>query len=401
MYVPLHRALSRTERSEMEAYDEIFFIPAKCFFPRGVQNCGHDDEQARYLTSVGDHVAFRYEILSKLGKGAFGDVYQALDHKTGERVALKIIRNERRFHLQGRTEVEVLTTLRKHSERYQFVRMIDSFQFRGHLCLTFELHFHDLYSELKSRSFQGLLLKDAQHVVASVATCLKLCSRLGIVHADLKPENVLLVDDSSFDVRVIDFGSACFSHGKVHTYVQSRYYRAPEIVLGMGYGCAIDMWSLGCILVELITGRPIFAAKNERDLLIYHMEVCGVPPAHVLERASRASEFFVRDGEGGYRPIATSDRKGRSRLPGTRSLQSVVQCDDADLVDFLGRCFELDPLKRITPEEALEHPFLSKAPTGRSLVSPMPFQKVGSSHSIEDSGLESVGSAHSESGGSN
>ena len=90
------------------------------------------------------------------------------------------------------------------------------------------------YSELKSRSFQGLLLKDAQHVVASVATCLKLCSRLGIVHADLKPENVLLVDDSSFDVRVIDFGSACFSHGKVHTYVQSRYYRAPEIVLGMG-----------------------------------------------------------------------------------------------------------------------------------------------------------------------
>lgn len=128
--------------------------------------------------------------------------------------------------------------------------------------------------------------------------------------------------------------------------------------------------------MELITGRPIFAAKNERDLLIYHMEVCGVPPAHVLERASRASEFFVRDGEGGYRPIATSDRKGRSRLPGTRSLQSVVQCDDADLVDFLGRCFELDPLKRITPEEALEHPFLSKAPTGRSLVSPMPFQKV-------------------------
>jgi serine/threonine protein kinase len=80
----------------------------------------------------------------------------------------------------------------------------------------------------------GLNLQDAQHVVASVATCLKLCSRLGIVHADLKPENVLLVDDRSYDVRVIDFGSACFAHGKVHTYVQSRYYRAPEIVLGLG-----------------------------------------------------------------------------------------------------------------------------------------------------------------------
>jgi dual specificity tyrosine-phosphorylation-regulated kinase 2/3/4 len=123
---------------------QIFFVPAKRFFPRGVQNQGHDDEQARYLTSEGDHVSFRYEIQSKLGKGAFGDVYQALDHKTGERVALKIIRNERRFHIQGKTEVQILEALRTHSERYQFVRMIESFQFRGHLCLTFELHFHDL-----------------------------------------------------------------------------------------------------------------------------------------------------------------------------------------------------------------------------------------------------------------
>jgi len=138
------------------------------------------------------------------------------------------------------------------------------------------------------------------------------------------------------------------------------------------------MWSLGCILVELITGRPIFAAKNERDLLLYHMEVCGIPPARVLERASRASEFFVRDGEGGYRSNATADRKGRTRLPGTRSLRSILQCDDADLIDFLERCFEWDPAKRITPEEALAHPFLFKAPTGRSLVSPMPFNKVSS-----------------------
>jgi dual specificity tyrosine-phosphorylation-regulated kinase 2/3/4 len=341
---------------------------------------------------VGDHVFFRYEIQSKLGKGAFGDVYQVFDHKVGERVALKIIRNERRFHHQGKIEVAVLKALREHSERYQYVKMIDTFTFRGHLCLTFELHFHDLYSELKSRDFEGLFVQDVQHIAASIATCLKLCRKLGIVHADLKPENVLLVDETSFDVRVIDFGSACFAHGKVHTYVQSRYYRSPEVVLGLGYGPAIDMWSLGCIIVELITGRPIFAAKNERDLLLYQMEVGGLPPSHLLDRATRTDEFFLRDSTG-YKSLRIADRKGRSRIPGTRSLESILQSVDAKLLDFVRQCLEWDPSLRMTPEQALAHPFLTQAAfAARSLVSPIPAEKLGSSHSLDmDSGLESTG----------
>lgn len=390
----LHRPLTRAERNEMNKFDKIYYVPAKHYFPRGVRNGGHDDDSSRYLTSVGDHIAFRYEIQSKLGKGAFGDVYQVLDHRTGERVALKIIRSEHRFHQQGRVEVEVLKKLRAHSERNRQVRMIDHFVFRNHLCLTFDLHFHDLYSELKSREFVGLCLQDAQHIIASVATCLRLCRQLGIVHADLKPENVLLTDDVSFDVRVIDFGSACFSHGKVHTYVQSRYYRAPEIVLGLGYGPAIDMWSLGCILVELLTGRPIFAAKNERDLLLYHMEVCGKPPANILDRASRTTEFFTRLPTG-YHSLRVADRKGRSRIPGSRPLSTIVQSEDPDLLDFLDGCFKWDPSCRLTPEQALEHPFLTGAPAGRSMVSPLPLEHLGSSQSLDDSGLESTGSAHS------
>jgi len=383
----LHRPLSRTERTEMELYPEIYFVPAKRYYPRGVRNCGYDDENSRYITSVGDHVAYRYEIQSKLGRGAFGDVYQAVDHKTGDRVAVKIIRNERRFHHQGKVEVEVLKALCEHSERYQYVKMIDSFIFRNHLCLTFDLHFHDLYSELKSRDFVGLYMQDAQHVTASITTCLKLCRRLGIVHADLKPENVLLVDDTSFDVRVIDFGSACFSHGKVHTYVQSRYYRAPEIVLGLGYGPPIDMWSLGCILVELLTGRPLFPAKNERDLLLYQMEICGKPPADVLDRSTRVGEFFSKDGTG-YHSLRVVDRKGRSRIPGTRTLRSAVTSDHADLLSFLERCFDWNPDTRITPEEALEHRFLTE-PEGIQQM-PQRDASLGSLNSLNDSGLEST-----------
>eukprot|EP00038_Savillea_parva_P022858 m.38814 g.38814 ORF g.38814 m.38814 type:complete len:414 (-) comp5715_c0_seq1:478-1719(-) len=385
----LHRPLTRAERIEMSRYREVHFVPKKVHYTRGVKNGGHDDESSRYLTSIGDHVAFRYEIQSKLGKGAFGDVYQALDHKTGQQVALKIIRNERRFHHQGKIEVDVLRALRAHSERYNFVHMFDAFMFRGHLCLTFELHFHDLYSELKSRDFVGLYLHDAQHVTASIATCLKLCRRLGIVHADLKPENILLADDSSYEIKVIDFGSACFSHGKVHTYVQSRYYRAPEIVLGLGYDGAIDMWSLGCILIEILTGRPIFPAKSEGDLLLFHMELLGLPPTEILDTASRTAEFFSHDSFG-YHPLRSVDRKGRSRLPGTRSMRTALATQDQDLIDFVRRCLTWEPAARMTPDEALSHPFIARAAPGRSLRSPSPGAVAGSLNSLEDSGLEST-----------
>lgn len=399
----LRRQLSKSERAEVEQYNDVYFVPSKRFSTRGCKNDGHDDENSRYLTSVGDHIAYRYEVQTKLGKGAFGDVYQVYDHKTGNRCALKIIRNEHRFNVQGRVEVEVLETLRQNSPKYNYVKMLESFVFRGHLCLTFELHSHDLYTELKSREFQGLGESDIQGVVLNVVSCLKLLRRLNIVHADLKPENILLADEDSFDVKVIDFGSSCFRHGRVHTYVQSRYYRSPEIVLGLGYGCEIDMWSLGCIMVELLTGRPIFAAKNEKDLMLYMTEVLDIPPRYLLERASRTKDFFLRTATG-YQSLRVVDRKGRKRMPNTRDL--ATQCckgGSEDFISFVRRCLSWDPQSRMTPEEALEHPFLAgvvkgKGTTGEAskLLKAPSLDHMGSTQSLNDSGLESVSSMCSD-----
>lgn len=410
----LRRQLSKSERAEVEQYHEVYFVPSKRFHTRGCRNGGHDDENSRYLTSVGDHIAYRYEVQTKLGKGAFGDVYQVYDHKTGNRCALKIIRNEHRFNVQGRIEVEVLETLRQNNPKYNYVKMLESFVFRGHLCLTFDLHSHDLYTELKSREFQGLAEDDIRGIAANVTTCLKLLRKLKIVHADLKPENILLSDEDAFDVKVIDFGSSCFQHGRVHTYVQSRYYRSPEIVLGLGYGCEIDMWSLGCIVVELLTGRPIFAAKNEKDLLLYIMEVLDTPPAHLLERATRTRDFFSKDRTG-YHSLRVVDRKGRKRLPGTRDL--MTQCcrgATANLVDFVRGCLQWDPKRRMTPEEALRHPFLANVSTSSNVstsfvegvsvstcvegvcvsrpLNQAQQEHMGSTQSLDDSGLDSVSS---------
>ena len=106
--------------------------------------------------------------------------------------------------------------------------------------------------------------------------------RLGIIHCDLKPENILLKNHAKSAIKVIDFGTGCFENKTFYTYIQSRYYRAPEIILGIPYTCAIDMWSLGCILVELYCGYPIFAGEDEAEQLAIIMEYLGIPPLKLI-----------------------------------------------------------------------------------------------------------------------
>lgn len=93
-------------------------------------------------------------------------------------------------------------------------------------------------------------------------------------------------------MQVIDFGSSCYKHEKVYTYIQSRFYRSPEIILGLPYDVSIDMWSFGCILAELFTGYPLFPGENETEQLAYTMEMYGVPPAHLIAQSARSQMFF-------------------------------------------------------------------------------------------------------------
>lgn len=132
-------SLTAYERAEIAQYPEVWFVGEGAKKIHGMDgmpaNCGFDDTNSRYLAKKRDHVAYRYEVLSGLGKGAFGDVYKALDHRTGDLIALKVIRNEKRFHRQGKVEVKVLDMLRKQDADYASccVHMIDYFIFRNHV----------------------------------------------------------------------------------------------------------------------------------------------------------------------------------------------------------------------------------------------------------------------------
>ncbi|XP_066976524.1 uncharacterized protein [Macrobrachium rosenbergii] len=352
--------LTEYERREIEAYPEIYYLgldARKIHGEEGAQlNGGYDDENGSYNKVMHDHISYRYEILEVIGKGSFGQVIRAIDHKSGDHVAIKIIRNKKRFHHQALVEVKILDHLRRRDgdHHHNIIHMLDYFYFRNHLCITFELMGLNLYELIKKNNYQGFSLSLIKRFAFSLVQCLKLLSRENIIHCDLKPENVLLKQRGSSSIRIIDFGSSCYVHQRVYTYIQSRFYRSPEVILGLPYGLPIDMWSLGCILAELYTGYPLFPGENEVEQLACIMEVLSLPPHHLLIAASRRRLFFDSKGN----PRCVTNSKGKKRRPGSRDLASVLKCSDSHFVHFIARCLEWDPSTRMTPEEALQHEWL-------------------------------------------
>jgi dual specificity tyrosine-phosphorylation-regulated kinase 2/3/4 len=367
------RLLSPFEQEEIKQFNSsIWFVgPTARKLNAGEgkgKNFGYDDDKGRYKCVKNDHIYYRYEVLKGLGKGSFGDVVRAYDHKTKTTVALKIIRNEKRFHKQGRCEVKILDHLRRHDRDHSnnVVHMKDFFIFRNHLCITFEIMHSDMYSALKKDGFRGFKLPDVMSFAENMCIALKLLKAHRIIHCDLKPENILLKNNTTTDLKIIDFGSSCFDHERVHSYIQSRFYRSPEVILGLSYGTAIDMWSLGCILAELYTGQPLFPGHDEKEQLMYQMQVLGVPTTAVLAKGKRVASFF--DAAKDMAPMFTHDKKGRVRAPGTRPLKVALGTDDPIFLDFLEKCFIWDPAERLTPGKAMEHAFIQNNQRAAELI---------------------------------
>ncbi|KAJ5925503.1 hypothetical protein N7454_008142 [Penicillium verhagenii] len=351
------------ERGEIIDYRDIFFCGTQNAkkhvgdLHSGTANFGYDDDRGDYNIVMGDHLAYRYEVVDVLGKGSFGQVVRCVDHKTGALVAIKIIRNKKRFHQQALIEVNLLRKLKDWDpdRRHSVVNFVENFYFRGHLCISTELLGINLYEFIKAHDFRGFNIKLIRRFTKQMLSSLTLLHAKKVIHCDLKPENILLVHPLNSEIRVIDFGSSCFENEKVYTYIQSRFYRSPEVILGMSYGMPIDMWSIGCILAELFTGYPIFPGENEQEQLACIMEVFGPPEKHLIEKSTRKKLFFDSLGK----PRLTVSSKGRRRRPSSKELRQVLKCDDEPFLDFITRCLRWDPARRLTPHDALKHEFLT------------------------------------------
>lgn len=360
------------EKGEIIDYENVYFCGTQNAskivgnVTSTLPNFGFDDERGDYTIVPGDHLSYRYEIVDVLGKGSFGQVVRCIDHKTGVLVAVKIIRNKKRFHQQALVEVNILQKLREWDpqNKHSMVNFTHSFYFRGHLCISTELLDMNLYEFIKSNAFRGFSLKLIRRFTKQMLSSLNLLKQHKVIHCDLKPENILLRHPMHSEIKVIDFGSSCFENEKVYTYIQSRFYRSPEVILGMTYGLPIDMWSLGCILAELYTGVPIFPGENEQEQLACIMEVFGPPEKHLIEKSTRKKLFFDSMGK----PRLTVSSKGRRRRPSSKTLQQALKCDDEPFLDFLARCLRWDPDRRLKPEEAIRHEFI----TGQKTSVPVP-----------------------------
>lgn len=363
---------------------------------KGVYNSGWDDEHYDYIVQREEVLRDRYVLKNRIGKGSFGQVVRGLDRSTGREVAVKIIKSRKPFMVQAKTEVDLLEALKQMdaTDDFNMVRLQEHFIHRNHQVLVFEMLSYNLYDLLKYTKFAGVSLTLLRKFAKQILKALDFLARpdVDIIHCDLKPENILLRHPKRSGIKLIDFGSSCRSHKRMYSYIQSRFYRSPEVMLGLPYSVAIDMWSLGCVLVEMHTGEPLFGGTDQHDQMRRLVEVLGLPPLSMLEKAPAAARDTLFEclpeapsrGTAQWRlkPSASGAGAQSSRAwkepasPETRLAEIVGmhtggpqgrRADDPGhqvahyqvFVDLVLRMLHYDPALRITPSEALRHPFVT------------------------------------------
>ena len=321
-------------------------------------NINNDDKDGNYIIKKGELIMKRYEIISILGKGSFGLCCKCYDKENNEYVCIKILKNLPNSNELSQQEINILNSL--NSERIQqsghFVIMKDNFTFRGHICIVFELLSINLYEEIQNSNYVGFDLSTILKFSIQLLFGLLILKNKNIIHCDLKPENILLIKKGKTGIKIIDFGSACNINQTQYIYIQSRYYRAPEIILGLDYGYEIDMWSLGCILCELYCGIPIFPGENEYDMLYYIMEYIGIPPKELIDNSPKKLEFFNEDGS----PLEKKNSLGKIRRPNKKSIEAFLINADKDFIDLIQNILKWNKDERFKPEDALKHNFIIK-----------------------------------------
>ncbi|KAF3792540.1 Serine/threonine-kinase PRP4-like protein [Nymphaea thermarum] len=335
-----------------------------------------DDPEGYYTYRIGEVLDGRYEITAGHGKGVFSTVVRAKDLKAGkgdlEEIAVKIIRNNETMYKAGMEEVNILNKLvgADPEDRRHCVRFLSSFKYRNHLCLVFESLHMNLREVLKKFGRNiGLKLTAVRAYAKQLFIALKHLKNCGVLHCDIKPDN-MLVNEAKNVLKLCDFGNAMFAgKNEITPYLVSRFYRAPEIILGLPYDHALDIWSVGCCLYELYTGKVLFPGPSNNDMLRLHMELKGPFPKKMLRKGAFTDHHFDQDLNFHATEEDPVTKKAVKRLlvnikaKDFSSLISSYPGEDpkmlANFKDLLDRIFVLDPEKRLTVSQALSHPFIT------------------------------------------
>ncbi|KAJ4710983.1 Serine/threonine protein kinase [Melia azedarach] len=349
----------------------------------------NDDKDGHYMFALGENLTSRYKILKKIGKGTFGQVLDCLDRETGETVAIKVVRSIKKYREAAMTEIDVLELLKKYDRSgIRFVQIRNWFDYRNHVCIVFEVLGPSLYDFLRKNNYRPFPVDLVREIGRQLLECVAFMHDLRLIHTDLKPENLLLVSPEyvkipdykvvcrsptegtyyrrlpkSSAIKVIDFGSTAYEDQDHNYIVSTRHYRAPEVILGLGWSYPCDIWSVGCILVELCSGEALFQTHENLEHLAMMERVLGPLPPHMLKRVEKHAEKYVRRGRLDWPEGATSRESIKAVLKLPRLQNLVMQHVDHSagyLIDLLQGLLRYDPSSRLTAHEALKHPFFTR-----------------------------------------
>jgi len=334
----------------------------------------------------------KYRMRRQLGSGTFSRVFECdrvhnqsdpNGHYQPQKYAVKVIRNVRSYRFAAKTELDILRMIRANDADGDSccIHIVDNDHFRGHSkvlshpIFVFPLLSQSIYSFMRSNKYRPFSYDDAIDLLEQICIGVAFMHSLNIIITDLKPENIMFVDDEveaenpksrcfssprSTEIKLIDFGSAVVHEpGMVHSHsIQTRHYRAPEVVLNMEWDFSADVWSIGCILVEMIYGRLLFDTRCSIDHLNQMMHCVGYPPPAMLDDVDDQTWSTYFDDNGNLR----MDEAEVSPLQCDRLSKYFLghpQSDDpkgVQLFDLCNKMLQWDPAARITADQALHHP---------------------------------------------
>jgi len=337
-----------------------------------------DGHLAYKLGDVIEHENQRFKILATLGEGTFGKVVKVKELNSDKILALKIIKNVDKYREAAKLEVNVLEKIQEKDPmgRHLCGKMIGWFNYYGHMCLIFELLGLSVFDFLKENNYHPYTLDQVRHITYQLCYSVKFLHECKLTHTDLKPENILFVSSDwevcynpkkrrdirrvkNTEVRLIDFGSATFDwehHSKV---VSTRHYRAPEVILELGWSQPCDVWSVGCIMFELYLGFTLFQTHDNREHLAMMEKILGPIPDRLIRRTK--TKFF----NGSHLVWDEDSSAGKYVRDNCKPLQKYRMNDSEDhllLFDLVMKMLAYDPDERLSLDDALRHPFFDAIP---------------------------------------
>lgn len=309
----------------------------------------YTDEKGHFIL-LENEVIKNYIILSKIGEGAYGKVCLATNNKYNENVVLKIIKNKRGYRNSALREIEflkMLTKRYKNETRELTTLFYNNFDIKGHIFMELKKYGENLH---KGTIKNPLKLNQIVSITTDLLQGLLFLKENDIIHADLKPENILFIDDSKEHVVICDFGLSMKSKEVNLKYdVQSMWYRAPEVVFNIDYDYCIDLWSLGCIIFELIYDNSLFKGSNHEELFRYFLAFMDVPPKSFQEKNKYTKAFFDLN----YAPIPKIDENLKIKAQCKKDFVLSYESKNKTLMNLILKIIRWEINERITIEDCI------------------------------------------------